>query len=364
MKSQGLKVSFLTIFLTVLLFLPLIHPAFATTIFSDGFESGNFSAWTSTYGTPTVTSGNAHHGTYKAVFDANGDYIRKNYGSNQNTAYARLYLNVQTVGTSCYIFRLNIPGASTLGLIKLYNDGSNVRFQLYYRKAGSFYTVTSTQVAVSTNTWYCVELEVKCSSADGQLNGEYHVWVDGTELTDIAQTGVDTDYTYTSNIDVGLVESTTGTCVYWVDCVVVADTYIGPEAAGQEYSFTLTETVKPTSTLNIQQEHTYTFSETVIQSSILEYGAEATQTVTQTITSTETCIILQEQLYTFPQTTTFQTTLTYAAELAEVFITNIETITPHEIITYWIESPIDWSMVAIGLAALALVIAAAAIATR
>jgi hypothetical protein len=191
----------------------------------------------------------------------------------------------------------------------------------------------------------------------------------------------------------------------------------------QEYSFTLSETLHATANLNIQQEHTYTFTGTIIQSSILEYGAEAMQTLTQiitptetvttwqehaynfietatpttslfysvegiqefveiltqtvtssgtiyywmelsyalteaakptathsiglegiytliqTVTSTETRIILQEQLYTLTQTTTLQTTLTYAAELAEAFITNIETITPHEIITYWIELP-------------------------
>jgi hypothetical protein len=179
--------------------------------------------------------------------------------------------------------------------------------------------------------------------------------------------------------------------------------YLSLAAVG-EYSFTLSETAHATANWNIQQEHSYTFTGTIIQSSILEYGAEARQTLTQTVTSsgttyywmelsypltetakptathgyglegiftltqtvtsTETRIILQEQLYTFTQTTTSQTILTYAAELAETFITNIETITPHEIITYWIESPIDWSMVAIGLAMVAFIIAAAAIALR
>src|SRR3989337_2094782 len=35
-----------------------------TVIFSDGFESGDFSAWTGTVGGPTVSNVQAHHGTY------------------------------------------------------------------------------------------------------------------------------------------------------------------------------------------------------------------------------------------------------------------------------------------------------------
>jgi hypothetical protein len=219
----------------------------------------------------------------------------------------------------------------------------------------------------------------------------------------------------------------------------------------QEYSFTLSETLHATANLNIQQEHTYTFTGTIIQSSILEYGAEAmqiltqiitptetvttwqehsynfietatpttslfysvegiqefietlTQTVTssgttyywmelsyaltetakptathsyglegiytliQTITPTETRIILQEQLYTLTQTTTLQTTLTYAGELAEVFITNIETITLQETIQYWIqrvELPINWGLVALCASILAFSLATAAIASQ
>jgi len=226
--------------------------------------------------------------------------------------------------------------------------------------------------------------------------------------------------------------------------------YLSLAAVG-EYSFTLSETAHATANWNIQQEHSYTFTGTVIQSSILEYGAEARQTLTQivtptetvttwqehtynfietatpittlfysvegiqefietltqivtssgttyywmelsypltetakstathgyglegtftltqTVTPTETRIILQEQLYTFTQTTTSQTILTYAAELAEVFVVNIETINPQANVYYWIEefiTPLDWSMVAIGLAMVAFIIAAAAIALR
>jgi hypothetical protein len=186
--------------------------------------------------------------------------------------------------------------------------------------------------------------------------------------------------------------------------------YLSLAAVG-EYSFTLSETAHATANLNIQQEHTNTFTGTIIQSSILSYSGEGIQefietltqtitssgttyywmelsyaltetakptathsiglegifTLTQTITPTETRIILQEQLYTFPQTTTLQTTLTYAGELAEAFITNIETITLQETIQYWIqrvELPINWGLVALCASILAFSLATAAIASQ
>ena len=413
MKSRSLTI-FLTVFLIVLLFLPLIHPAFATTIFSDGFESGNFSAWTGTsynYYAPTVVSDYVHHGSYAAKCSSpNNGYsqVYKNLGSSYTTLYTRAYMRFDSLPTSSGIAIYLLSHADTqerLGTgwpanVMIKNDAGTVKWGVRYYAFG-WYDAVSTSSPQAT-TWYCVELKTVFSSS-----GEIRLYIDGTEVLSV--TGLDWSGGATDRIAIRSdVEGATFTATTRFDCVVVADTYIGTEAAAQEYSFSLTETVKPTSTLNIQQEHTYTFTGTIIQSSILSYSVEGiqefietlTQTVTssgttyywmelsysltetakptathsiglegiytliQTITPTETRIILQEQLYTLTQTTTLQTILTYAGELAEVFITNIETITPHEIITYWIESPIDWSIVAIGLAALAFVIAAAAIALK
>jgi hypothetical protein len=406
---------FLTVFLTVLLFSTLIHPAFATTIFSDGFESGNFNAWTGTEqssGTIVVSSDYAHHGSYSAkssITGSNGYASCYKDITSQTTIYIRAYVYI-TAGTFAsgtqvsFISPRDVPDGITPCYVGVAN--ANRQLWLRYRHSATNYDVYSA-TTLSTNTWYCIELKYVKSST----NGEYRVWLNGNEVTDLTQTGKNTDADVT-RVRVGpRYTSEITNFVGYFDCVVVADTYIGPEAAGQEYSFTLTETVKPTSTLNIQQEHTYTFTGTIIQSSILSYsvegiqefietltqtvtssgttyywmelsyaltetakptathryGLEGTFTLTQTVTPTETCIILQEQLYTFTQTTTLQTILTYAAELAEVFVVNIETVNPQANVYYWIEefiTPLDWSMVAIGLAMVAFIIAAAAIALR
>jgi len=349
---------FLTVFLTVLLFLPLIHPAFATTIFSDGFESGDFSAWTGTVGTPTVVSTQAHHGTYSMNIDGTKTLNQGCYKSitpSDGPIYARLYVYFAALSSAGnYMDIIQIVDDSGWGEIaRVINNGTNVIFCLY----NNYYNYAlDTDAVVATGQWYCVELVFY------RYPGQSKLYIDGVlKATD---TGNNPNIQATRVYACGLNHYYFNA---YFDCVVVADAYIGPETAGQEYSFTLTETAHATATLNIQQEHGYAFTGTVTQTSILQYGVEARQTLTQTVTSSGTTYYWMEQLYTFPQTTTLQTTLTYAAELAEVFIVNIETINPQGNIYYWIEefiTPLDWSMIAIGLAALAFVIAAAAIALK
>jgi len=414
---------FLTVFLTVLLFLPLIHPAFATTIFSDGFESGSFTGggWTETItqGGSTisvVSSGSPHHGTYHAKATTTSTEtawcaVSKTLSATYSEIYMRVYVKFGNLPVDDNdirsIIRLRNSLEQNVAVVYLKKISGVQTWCSDYRHLGGWLTGTSTTPTPEADVWFCIEIKWK-SSTEGQSDGEQRVYIDGVEK--ITNINIDNDDRGSIRIcDAGGDQIWNAGDYHYYDCVVVADTGpIGPETAAQEYSFTLSETAHATANLNIQQEHTYTFTGTIIQSSILSYSVEGiqefietlTQTVTssgttyywmelsysltetakptathsiglegiytliQTITPTETRIILQEQLYTLTQTTTLQTILTYAGELAEVFITNIETITPHEIITYWIESPIDWSIVAIGLAALAFVIAAAAIALK
>jgi hypothetical protein len=49
---------------------------YTTRIFADGFETGDFSKWNPVVGSPSVTSEDAHHGTYKAVLNTAGQYAQ------------------------------------------------------------------------------------------------------------------------------------------------------------------------------------------------------------------------------------------------------------------------------------------------
>jgi uncharacterized repeat protein (TIGR02543 family) len=206
-----------------------------TGIFEDGFESGDFSAWTATTGTPSVVSTTSHHGTYSMETNANDEYVRKTI-TGTRTVFTRFYVkfdNLPTTGQFGYLVHVAVAGVSNLHALGLYNDGTNIRWRMFYLNAGSFYVVHSTQQQnPSTQTWYCIELKTQCSSADGQLDGEYRVYINGIELTDISQTNIDTDVTQVTCAWVG---NGAGLGSIWFpntghfDCVVVSDIYIGPE---------------------------------------------------------------------------------------------------------------------------------------
>jgi hypothetical protein len=361
---------FLTVFLTVLLFSTLIHPAFATTIFSDGVESGDFSAWTELAGaTASVQSTVVHHGSYAAKWSlgtSTSAYcdLKKVFASSYSTIYMRIYFyfsnSIPDNNAIVYILRNQKSGVAWISGVYIKNVSGQLRWGIENTVSGTKYDSTASP---TLNTWYCVELKTVISTSAGELR----LYIDGTEI--LTKTGLNTGTNSVDAIVVGSSKdgwSTAQAFTGYTDCVVVADTYIGPEA-GQEYSLTLTETVKPSAALNVWQEHAYTFSQTIIQTSSLQYGAEAIQTLTQTVTAKETRTVLHEQVYVFTENVKPQTILSYAAELAEVFITNIETIAPREIVTYWIEeliTPLDWSMVALGMAVIAFVVAAAAFAFK
>jgi DNA-directed RNA polymerase subunit RPC12/RpoP len=206
---------------------------FFTTIFAHGFEGGNFGtdpntgyAWTGTSGTPTVTSGDAHHGTYKAQFVAN-DYCYKDFATEYSTLFTRVYVYiVSDSGTGdleMYIGFKNTGWAPHLGRLGVTGANRNLRLQ-YYDEAVGFPILTSS-TTLSLGTWYCLELKGVISDTVG----EYRVYLDGVEVTDLTVTGFD------SNPGAGIDEVIIGqktserTQTNYVDCVVVADTYIGPE---------------------------------------------------------------------------------------------------------------------------------------
>jgi hypothetical protein len=383
----------------------------------------------SAWGTEVATISAIYNGQYYLAV-AQGDDVHLTFL--KSTGYDILYVKYTYSSNSFGTQTTLQAGATTTSAPVLSIDTAT----------NDLYVFAATKTTGTPSGWTANHIYYVKYTASSDTWGSWTDWIDeSTEVLTYADRLTCFYKAYGSNI--GLVYETKTASPYNVKFA-----YLTVGVAGQEYNFTLTETLKPTSTLNIQQGHSYTFTGTVTQTSILEYGAEARQTLTQivtptetvttwqehtynfietatpittlfysvegiqefietltqtvtssgttyywmelsypltetakptathgyglegtftltqTVTPTETRIILQEQLYTFTQTTTSQTILTYAAELAETFITNIETITPHEIITYWIESPIDWSMVAIGLAMVAFIIAAAAIALR
>ena len=206
------------------------------TIFQDGFESGNFSAWTGTtiYGaTLTVVAEKPHHGTYsaKATITSNNGYASfyKDFSSPPTTVHARFYVYISslTVSSGGYFDVGSWWDASaSVAFFTLRVYGTSRQLQIVYYVGSTSYTATSS-TTLALNTWHCLEMKyVKSSTA-----GEYRVWLNGAEVTALTQTNKNTIYTPYRWRSIRATLSMTGTIYH--DCVVIADTYIGPEVLKQ-----------------------------------------------------------------------------------------------------------------------------------
>jgi hypothetical protein len=197
---------------------------FFTEFFNNGFEEGNFSAWTSTTGSPTIVTDPVHHGTYAMRVIGNNagsaDYASKNisFGS-ANPRFLRTYLYFDDLGDEDYTG--NILGIyyydSCLGGFIVRFDGSKNVIRVVYSDTLGANGTTDLQ----EDTWYCFEIEQKNGSGDGYVK----IYLD--DNLEAENTGLTITSTPAS-IRVGINSDYKGPTIIF-DCVVVADAYIGPE---------------------------------------------------------------------------------------------------------------------------------------
>ncbi len=201
-------------------------------VYAGQFESGDLIGWSGSSGTPAIVASPVHHGTYAVQTDASAEYCYNVVSA--PSLYTRVYISFSAMPGAtnqyCYVLGYVSTGVNHM-LVGLHNDGTDVVWRMLYRSAGGPLVVYSTQQKnPSINTWYCLCIHAKMSSADGSLDGEYHVYVNGKELTDIAKTGIDTDYTSFTNARVGFNTLSGYSSQATIDCVVMSTAYIGVEA--------------------------------------------------------------------------------------------------------------------------------------
>jgi hypothetical protein len=145
--------------------LPSARAASGTTIFSDGFESGNFSAWTSATtagdGTATVQSAIASTGSFAARLSESANsgsksYVRKAFSAQQDlTANGDFQVLQQGAsGGNVPFFRFLDPNGTRI--VSVYRqNGTTGTIGLTYQ--GSFHATTGT---LALNTWANVSMHV------------------------------------------------------------------------------------------------------------------------------------------------------------------------------------------------------------
>jgi hypothetical protein len=205
-----------------------------TTIFNDGQigstmeTAGDFSAWTSTTGSPTVQTSVFHHGANAMQATGVGNQYAKKTLTATNPVYAR-----------CYVYFTGLPTSNTNRLTfmsiwqgtaggyewvdaQIYNNAGTVEWSIDFYYGTTHHHLFSTATYPSINTWYCVEI---MASQDGSNTFHAKMYVDGTLLID--QSATDSVAGFQAVIVGGIYKSSSLT--NYVDCVVVAGSYIGPE---------------------------------------------------------------------------------------------------------------------------------------
>jgi flagellin-like protein len=218
---------------------PQVH-----TIFSDGFEGGDFSKWTETISETNmeleINDDYTIEGTYAAM-SAHLDYwsplsyFYKEFGSTYFTLYYRAYFYFESWDSLDWSDRyLNIM--ATIGNGEIYENHWRLQIvpnadehhiRLYYRDDGSYSTEEDTSVDLQLDTWYCIEVKTVVHESAG----EYRVYLDGSEiitLTDLVSndygdvSGVIAGVSFYSSMINGQVDRV------YIDSVIAADEYFGP----------------------------------------------------------------------------------------------------------------------------------------
>jgi hypothetical protein len=164
-----------------------VYKSTTTYTFTDGFESGNFNAWTGTIRTggasASVTSSAAYQGRYGASFISGGNggyehvYCYKSIASSSEL-FARGYFNVTASGISSnndrFYFLIFVAGTNPVAYAGWKMVGGVVKWDLLIRDGTRWidgYSASSPQF----NSWYSVELHWFESSTSGYaqlyLNG-------------------------------------------------------------------------------------------------------------------------------------------------------------------------------------------------
>ncbi|HEX8990496.1 MAG TPA: fibronectin type III domain-containing protein [Anaerolineales bacterium] len=185
-------------------------------VFSDGFESGDLSAWTSSAGL-SVESTTVHTGLYAAEGNTtNGNtYAKKTLASTYADGYARIYFNLVSYASQVNLLRLRTSTGTSIGYLFVSTSG-----QLGLRNDAAATTTTSTTIV--TSGWHMLELHATINGASSITE----VWLDGVKINSLSLT-TNLGTTPIGAIQIGEVQSARTYDVIFDD--IVFDTqWIGP----------------------------------------------------------------------------------------------------------------------------------------
>ena len=212
----------------------VVNVVYPNNVFADEFESGDFSAWSVTGGTPSqisVTSGAAQAGTYKMqaqIASGTSGYAQDNTPFTDASYHARFYFNPNgyTTGNggnppAVTIFSgLNAANATVFQVQYRRSTNTGYQVRLGVTRAGG--TTFTSYYAITNNAWNAIEID--WSSASSALVRFYTAGVLRQTLT-----GLNTSASVLDTVRLGPQGTlpNTGT-VYFDSLVSTRRTLIGP----------------------------------------------------------------------------------------------------------------------------------------
>jgi hypothetical protein len=147
-------------------------------VFTDGFESGNLSAWTSSAGL-TVQSALVHSGGFAAQANTTtgNTYAKKTLASTYTDGYARIYFNLVSSASQVNLLRLRSLGDGSIAFLFVNTSG-----KLGLRNDIAAAATTST-TSVSSG-WHALEFHLLINGASSTTE----VWLDGVRINDLSFT--------------------------------------------------------------------------------------------------------------------------------------------------------------------------------
>jgi len=232
-------------------------PASSDLIFTDSFESGDFSAWSSSIddaGDLSVSAAAAlvgSRGVQAVIDDNNSIYVTDDRPAAEPRYRARFYFDPNSIGTASgdahFIFK-GLMGTS-LEVLQVEFRQSSGTYQLRARLLNDGSTWTNTSWFTISDASHLIELDWRAATAAGANNGGLTLWIDGVQQANF--TTVDND---TGRIDrarlgavIGIDTGTRGT--YYFDAFESRRlTYIGPAGSAPTPSVTPTSVSSATNT--------------------------------------------------------------------------------------------------------------------
>ncbi len=217
--------------------------------FYDGFENGDFSAWTGT--------NQESPASITPSFDRSiqGNYSAKSvshYGGGGRQAYVyKTFAAMSEVYARMFIYIASDSGTGEVDLFALYdsNDWRGMSIGINGLSRSLIRTVyigdtNQSSTTISTGVWHSLEIYYK--AANPSLTKTY---LDGVEVTDLAHIGTDTSWFTISRLRAGNFENYRGDIITYVDDIVVSNSYI--ESATTGWS-NVTKALNLTDGINVQ----------------------------------------------------------------------------------------------------------------